>query len=81
LSAFSSSGAASEGPAPICRADPQICHCLTVSAPRFSGSLTAAVPTKSMIVRLPIFKGFAALFAVQRLNTALALSALVEFRQ
>jgi hypothetical protein len=40
--------------------------------------LISALPTTSMTAKVDVFKGFAALCAVQRLNTTLALSALVE---
>jgi hypothetical protein len=40
--------------------------------------LISALPTTSMTAKADVFKGSAALFAVQRLNTTLALSALVE---
>ena len=41
-------------------------------------SLISALPTTSMTGKVDVFKGWAALCAVQRLNTTLALSALVE---
>jgi hypothetical protein len=40
--------------------------------------LISALPTTSMTAKVDVFKGFAALCDVQRLNTTLALSALVE---
>src|SRR5439155_20814823 len=48
------------------------------SASRWMLRLISALPTTSMTGRVQLFKGSAALCAVQRLNTTLALSALVE---